>query len=82
MSWGNSFGGGFGSSFGAGAGEGGAEAALHSVVLFPTEPLAFRRRADKALYAWACFMRDMRAPVAGYRPGRDHLVSAVALAAR
>jgi hypothetical protein len=52
------------------------------VVLFSPDGLRFRSRADKALYAWAVFARDMRAPTAGYRPGVDHLVSAVALAAR
>lgn len=52
------------------------------VVLFPPESLRFRRRADKAVYTWAVLMRDMRAPMAGYRPGKDHLVSAVRLASR
>jgi hypothetical protein len=52
------------------------------VVLFPPEALRFRSRWDKTAYGWACLVRDMRAPVAGYRPGVDHLVSAVALAAR
>jgi hypothetical protein len=51
-----------------------------SVVLFPVEPLRFRSRWDKTAYAWAVFVRDMRAPT--WRPGRDRLVSAVALAAR
>jgi hypothetical protein len=53
-----------------------------SVVLFPAEALQFRSRWDKTAYAWACFTRDMRAPVAGFRPMTDHYVSAVALAAR
>lgn len=52
------------------------------VVLFPAEPIVFRSRADKAAYAWAVLVRDMRAPTAGFRPMRDHLVSAVRLAAR
>ena len=50
------------------------------VVLFSAEPLRFRSRADKTLYAWAVFARDMRAPT--YRQGKDHLISAVALAGR
>ena len=54
-----------------------------SVVLFPPEPLDFgSRRWDKAAYAWSVLVRDMRAPTAGFRPMRDHLVSAVRLAAR
>lgn len=52
------------------------------VVLFPAEALRFRSRWDKTAYAVAVFTRDMRAPTAGYRPMRDHLVSAVALARR
>lgn len=60
-------------------GWGGAGAAasvtLPSVVLFPVEPLHFRRRWDKTAYAWACLTRDMRAPAGGYRHNRDHLVS-------
>lgn len=70
---------GFGGEGGLGEG---AQATLASVVLFPADPLRFRRRADKALYSWAVLMRDMRAPMAGYRPGKDHLVSAVRLASR
>lgn len=57
-------------------------AAGPSVVLFPPEPLRFRSRWDKTAYAWGVFVRDMRAPTAGFRPMKDHLVSAVALAAR
>ena len=53
-----------------------------SVVLFPCEPLVFRSRWDKTAYAWGVFVRDMRAPMNGFRPMKDHLVSAVALAAR
>ena len=53
-----------------------------SVVLFPPEPLRFRARWDKAAYALAILTRDMRAPAEGFRPMRDHLVSAVRLAAR
>jgi hypothetical protein len=34
------------------------------------------------MYGWSCLVRDMRAPVAGFRPMTDHYVSAVALAAR
>jgi hypothetical protein len=61
---------------GAGAAEG------PGVVLFPPEPLRFRSRWDKTMYAWAAFTRDMCAPTDGFRPMKDHLVSAVALAAR
>jgi hypothetical protein len=63
-----------------GAGAGAAEGP--SVVLFPSEPLRFRSRWDKTAYAWGIFVRDMRAPTDGFRPMKDHLVSAVALAAR
>ena len=72
---------GFGGNF---QGFGGAEAAAEgpSVVLFPAEALKFRSRWDKTAYAWACFTRDMRAPLGGFRPMTDHRVSAVALAAR
>jgi hypothetical protein len=51
------------------------------VVLFPPEALRFRSRWDKTMYGWSCLVRDMRAPVAGFRPMTDHYVSAVALAA-
>ena len=61
---------------------GAPETVGHGVVLFPPEALRFRSRWDKTAYGWACLVRDMRAPVAGYRPGKDHLVSAVALAGR
>jgi len=61
---------------------GAAVAAGAQVVLFPPEALRFRSRWDKTAYAWAVFARDMRAPNSGYRPGRDHYVDAVALAAR
>lgn len=70
----------FQSGFQFGSVEAAAEGA--SVVLFPAEPLKFRSRWDKTAYAWSCFTRDMRAPVAGFRPMTDHYVSAVALAAR
>lgn len=52
------------------------------VVLFPPEALHFRSRWDKTAYAWAVFMRDMRAPTSAHMRGHDHYVSAVVLAAR
>lgn len=52
------------------------------VVLFPAEALRFRSRWDKTMYSWAVFARDMRAPTDGFRPMKDHLVSAVSLARR
>lgn len=67
---------GWGGSFtGWGGAAAGAQVTNASVVLFPPEPLHFRRRWDKTAYAWAVFTRDMRAPAGGYRPNRDHLVS-------
>jgi hypothetical protein len=45
------------------------------VVLFPVEPLRFRKRWDKTAYAWAIFVRDMRAPQGGYVHNRDYVVS-------
>lgn len=80
--WGQSWGGSWGGSFGSGSAPAGAEASGPSVVLFPSEPLVFRSRWDKTAYAWGVFVRDMRAPMNGFRPMKDHLVSAVALAAR
>ena len=49
------------------------------VVLFPVEPLIFRSRWDKTMYSWTVYMRDLRAPT--WEQGKDHLVSAIALAA-
>lgn len=45
----------------------------NGVVLFPPEALRFRSRWDKTMYAWSCFVRDMRAPT--YRQNTDHFVS-------
>lgn len=67
--------------FNVGGGAPAVEAAA-SVVLFPADGLRFRSRWDKTMYSWAVFARDMRAPTDGFRPMKDHLVSAVSLARR
>lgn len=74
---------GFGSNFqGWGQVSAPAVASDRGVVLFPPEALRFRSRWDKTMYGWAVFARDMRAPTDGFRPMKDHLVSAVSLARR
>jgi hypothetical protein len=79
--WGQSWG--ASSAWGVSWGQSEAPAlADRGVVLFPPEALRFRSRWDKTMYGWSCLVRDMRAPVAGFRPMTDHYVSAVALAAR